>query len=221
MKAYAACSGQCWHVGPWGSLTGQSRWICEHQFQRQTLFQKMLKNCLFTFKLDIFINKLHYQVKCWLSNLLYTDLVFPKINKLKKEQVVPDVCPDSETQLCKDRMTFSLLWVLTLSSFFHWSFWWCLCFLLPSGEFLTSFRQRTTEDAVHTGHWVLSLGVPCRPPRPLLSLPAFAWTLGEGKGVAALRTSSSHDHFLGAGCSVHRQMSNGSSKAGSTKSKCS
>lgn len=67
----------------------------------------LAKNCLFTFKLGVFINKLHYQVKCWLSNHLYTDLVF--------QQVVPDVCPDSETQLCKDRMTFSLSRVLTLS----------------------------------------------------------------------------------------------------------
>lgn len=75
----------------------------------------LAKNCLFTFKLGIFINKLHYQVKCWLSNHLYTDLIFQQINKLKKEQVVPDVCPDSETPLCKDRMIFSLSRVLTLS----------------------------------------------------------------------------------------------------------
>ena len=114
----------------------------------------------------------------------------------------------AHTQLCLPSVIFMMF-------VFSFAFW-----RVPYTRWNhTSFRQRTAEEAVQTGCRVLSPGDPCRPTRSILSLPAFAWTPGEGKCVTALRILSSHDRFLCAGHSVHRQMSNRSSKAGSPKSK--
>lgn len=137
--------------------------------------------------LNIFINKLHYQIRSWLGTCIHIDLAsLPPKNK----QAVTETCQTAKLRSWRGRWA-SLSCSCSPSDLHSQPFLQCLCFpsvcLLESSghplETQSLFRQRAAEDAGCSGHWLLSCAVPCRLPHwlywscvnPSLSFPVLPW----------------------------------------------